>query len=192
MKKISMILIAALLVCFFIPTTFAQGAKGILVGLNMANVTGDDVEESESLMGLAGGIFLTKPLNDNISFRPELQYSQNGASNDADEDMKLGYIAVPLLLQYAISTQGNMQPVLLFGPYIAFNMSAKFVFDDDEEDIKDDIKSMDYGVIIGGGIAISNKFEITARYIMGLTTFVDVEDVDIKNKTIQFTAGIFL
>ena len=205
MKKMTLILIAALVLCFIVPNTFAQNVKGVLAGVNMANVSGDDVEimdvEPSSLMGLAGGLFMVKPLNDNMGFRPEFLYSQNGAKweeGDGVVKVKAAYLALPLLLQYAVSTEGNIKPILLVGPYLAMNLSAKMVteFDGEEisdDDIKDDIKSLDYGLVVGGGVVINDKFEITARYIMGLTTVDDTDaEADMKNKTIQILAGIRL
>ena len=207
MKKMTMLLITAvLLLCFVVPNTFAQSVKGVLVGLNMANISGDDVDmfgEPSNLMGLAGGLFMVKPLNDNMGFRAELQYSQNGAKYDLDEAMqafigaeeikvKVTFIAVPLLLQYAVATEGNIKPVILVGPYVAFKLSAKTEADGEEDDMED-VKSMDYGLMFGGGVVINDKFEITARYAMGLTSMDDSEDeMDIKNKTIQITVGIRL
>ena len=90
MKKMTMILtVTALILCFASPN-FAQGVKGIVAGINLANVSGDDVEvmgvEPSSLMGMVGGLFMVKPLNDNMGFRPELLYSQNGAKWEEDEE----------------------------------------------------------------------------------------------------------
>lgn len=188
MKKMTMILIAALILCFIVPNTFA-GVKGILAGINMANVSGDDVEDSKNLMRMAGGAFMIKPLNDNMGFRPELLYNQLGAKweNGGEFKIKADYLTLDLLLQYGISTEGNIKPILLVGPYLAFNLSAEA----GDVDVKDETKSLDYGLAIGGGVVMSGKFEISARYVMGLTSTDDSEmEADIKNKTIQILAGI--
>jgi len=210
MKKITFLLVAVLVLCFVIPNTFAQNVKGVLAGINMANVSGDDADaltDPSNLMGIAGGLFMVKPLNDNMGFRAELLYSQNGVLYDdidpiisqmvfggavEEMKMKITYLAVPLLLQYGIGTEGSIQPIILAGPYVAFKLSATQEADGEEDDLED-VKSMDYGVVLGGGIVINNKFEITARYIMGLNDIPDEDaDVEIKNKTIQILAGIRL
>lgn len=205
MKKMIIIFTVAVLILCFTAPGFSQGTKGLLAGINLANVSGDDVEqqgiEPSNLMGMAGGLFMVKSFNDNMGFRPELLYSQLGAKyeeGDAEVALKGAYIALPLLLQYAFSSEGSIKPVILVGPYLAFNMSAKLTYDIpgmdmDDEDIKDDVKSLDYGVMFGGGVVINDKFELTARYIMGLTTTDDTDDeADIKNKVIQILAGIRL
>ena len=190
MKKMTMIIIAALVLCLIVPNAFA-GVKGILAGINMANVSGDDAEDSKNMMRMAFGAFMVKPLNDNMGFRPELLYSQHGAKweNGGEFKAKADYLVLPLLLQYGISTEGNMKPILHVGPYLAFNLSAEA----GDMDVKDDTKSLDYGLVIGGGVVMNNKFGLLVRYIMGLTTVDDSDmEMDMKNKTIQILAGISL
>lgn len=207
MKKMLITLLAVTLafVLVFPNSSPAQGlaAKGFIGGLNLANVSGDDADflgtSPSNSMGFTAGAFLVYNFNENLGIRPEVHYSQKGAKWEEGGDKitaKLVYVDVPILVQFAIPTEGGFKPILFAGPYVAFNMSAKVVydiegFDMDDEDIKDDTKSMDYGVLFGAGVVINDMFEITARYGMGLTSVDDSEeDMDLKNKIIQFTAGI--
>jgi hypothetical protein len=206
MKKITILVLTFALV-FVTASSFAQGitAKGLLAGLNLASVSGDDMEvdgvDPSSSMGFAGGAFLVFGFSDNLGFRPEVQYGQHGAKWEEGGDKvtaKVDYLDIPLLLQFTVPTEGSISPFLIAGPYVAFNLSAKVVFDVEgmdlpDLDIKDETKSLDYGLIFGAGVAINDMIEITARYGMGLTSTDDTEeDLDIKNKTIHFTAGIRL
>jgi len=207
MKKMLITLLAVTLafVLVFPNSSPAQGlaAKGFIAGLNLANVSGDDVEmegiSPSNSMGFTAGAFLVYNFSENLGIRPEVHYSQKGAKweeGDVKMTAKFAYVDVPILVQFAIPTEGGFKPILLAGPYVAFNMSAKVVYDIEgfdmpDEDIKDDIKSMDYGIMFGAGVVISDMLEITARYGMGLTSVDDSEEeMDIKNKIIQFTAGI--
>ncbi len=209
MKNLLITLLAVALAFVFVfpNSSSAQGlaAKGFIAGLNLANVTGDDADfpgiSPSNSMGFTAGAFLVYNFSENLGIRPEVHYSQKGAKWEEGGDKvtaKVVYVDVPVLLQFAIPTEGGIKPILLAGPYVAFNMSAKLVYDVEgadipDEDIKDDVKSMDYGIMFGAGVVISDMLEITARYGMGLTSIDDSEDeMDMKNKIIQFTAGISL
>lgn len=208
MKKLTILVLTFTFALILVTaSSFAQGitAKGLLAGLNLASISGDDMEldgvDPSSSLGFAGGAFLVFGFSDNMGFRPEVQYGQHGTKWEEGGDkvtVKAAYLDIPLLLQFTIPTEGGIKPFLIAGPYVAFNLSAKVVFDVEgmdmpDLDIKDDTKSLDYGLILGVGAAINDMIEITARYGMGLTSTDDTEeDLDIKNKTIHFTAGIRL
>ena len=81
------------------------------------------------------------------------------------------------------------------GGYLALNLSAKVKGGGMDIDVKDDTKSLDYGIMAGAGVLISDLIEITARYCMGLTTGAkEVSGVqpDMKNSIIQILAGVHL
>ena len=66
----------------------------------------------------------------------------------------------------------------------------------DEDDIKDDVKNIDFGLAFGGGVSLpmGNKTVfVEGRYSLGLTDINDDSDPDadkIKTKGIQIMAGI--
>ena len=107
----------------------------------------------------------------------------------------IDYIEVPLLVQFSIPTSGSIMPFLMGGGYLAFNLSAKVKGDGWDMDIKEDTKSLDYGIMVGAGALINNMIEICARYSMGLITGAEEEagiQPDMKNSVIQILAGIHL
>ena len=64
-----------------------------------------------------------------------------------------------------------------------------------DEDMKEDVKDLDYGIIVGAGVVINKSIEILVRYNMGFATLPDVEDdedLDIKNSAIEIRAGFRL
>lgn len=205
MRKILIVLIAAVLIfTVMTPKAFSQ-SFGILAGINLANMSGDDVEDQfgmapENKMGLAAGGFMLYNFSDNLAFRPEILYSQLGAkAEEAGVEVSLNavVIQVPLLLQYSFSSGGSFAPFILVGPYLSYLLSADVAIEGGgfsmDMDIKDDVKDIDFGVMFGVGAAINNKIEISARYQMGLQTMDDTDaEADIKNKTIQILAGIRL
>lgn len=208
MKRILISLFTVAFVFMFVVTNVsAQGltAKGFLGGINMANVYGDDVEmegiKPSNQMGFAAGAFLVYNFGENLGIRPEVLYSQKGAKYEEGEakvTLKVDYLEIPILIQFAIPTEGSLKPILLAGPYVGIKMSAKTVMEigdqSSEEDMGDEVKSTDFGLMFGAGVVFSDRFEISARYSMGFTSIpdVEIEDVDLKNKAIQIRAGISL
>lgn len=179
-------------------------AKGIKAGLGMYKFTGDDVEfegvSPDLKMGIAGGGFLTFALGPNFALQPELLYVMKGAKYEEGGDkatFKLNYLDIPVLFKYRFPTAGNTRPNLFAGPVASIKMSAKLKMEadgDEAESDVDDIKSLDLGVAIGGGIdfaTASSTIGFDVRYTMGMTDWPDVEgDASVKNSGWLVTVGI--
>ena len=186
-------LIAMALVVFMAGAASAEGMLfGIKGGLNMANLSGDDVEYNEMRMAFGGGIWMNYAFTEAFSLQPELMYMLKGCKfEEVDDPLALTYIDLNILGKYSIPMEGNFAPYLFGGPYLGFLMSAE---DPDGEDIKDYMKSMDYGLMIGAGF--DYKLEsggcilMDVRYAMGLTTIDDSEEeMDAKNTGIMVMVG---
>lgn len=175
------------------------GLKG---GLNMANMTGDDVgDDNKALLGFAFGGFFTYSFSPSIAIQPEVLYSMKGVKYEEGNETlkyKLNYLEVPVLLKFSIATDGNMVPFLFAGPAFGFLMSAKAEFDDgtntEETDIKDDLKSMDIGITFGAGFGMAmgeGQLTLDARYTLGMTEINDDPDdpIDLKNTNISIMLG---
>lgn len=203
MKKL--VLLTLVFVCLTL-SAFAQGeatkgitAKGFKVGVTMANLTGDFKEffevDAKMKIGFAAGGFLTYSFSPTFAIQPEVLYCMKGAKADTDEGekIKLDYIVVPILLKYSFPTEGKVAPSLFAGPEVGFLMSAKA----EDEDIKDDLKSIDFGIAFGAGVDFAmetGKIMLDARYTLGMTNLPDFEedeesDLSIKNATIMVTLG---
>ncbi len=84
------------------------------------------------------------------------------SGSDFDVKMRIGEISVPVLLRFNLPVQG-INPYLLGGGEIAYVAQAKYDYtisgggdsDSGSEDIKDDVASIDYGLVFGGGLGIS-------------------------------------
>jgi len=193
MKRFALIMF---MIMAFAASASAQGMMfGLKGGLNIAKMSGDDVpDEATWLYGGAGGVYFGYAFNDMFAIQPEVLFMMKGMNIDVlDESfkVKLNYIDVPVLLKVSIPTEGSFKPSIFAGPYFGFLMSAKI----DDEDIKDQVKSMDYGLVFGAGmnymLAEDKGFiSLDARYGMGLTTVddTDAED-DLKNMGITIMIG---
>lgn len=179
-----------LLSLFACSSLFAQVSGGARVGANVSNLKydGDGYSESDnSKIGLLLGLYLTYMLTDNVGIQPELFYSSMGAkdSDDSDYKTKLGYMALPILLRYNFNEQFSA----FFGPQISFLLSAKYG-DSDTEDIKEFLKGLDLGLVLGIG-AEFGQINAGLRYLFGLSNIYDDsgDGYKIKSSAFQIVLG---
>jgi hypothetical protein len=195
------------LILLFILTAFtslslAQMQIGPKAGLNLANLSGDDVENTDSKTGFAGGVFFMYQFSKMFAIQPEAYYTMKGATQkETIEDISiditytLDYIEVPLLFKLLIPIEGSsIHPAIFAGPAIGFNTTAKVKAEAEgqsaEQDFKDNTKSTDFGLVFGGGLGFpvgKNELGFDVRYILGLSTIDDTADeADVKNGVINF------
>jgi opacity protein-like surface antigen len=115
---------------------------------------------------------------------------------------KLGYVEIPVLLRIKVPVEMSIDPYVLAGPAIAVNTSAKTKWHDESEevDFKDRVRSTDFGVVLGAGVAFpisSLVGSVEVRYDRGMRSFDDTpkaEDpegpFDFKHKVISIVIGI--
>jgi opacity protein-like surface antigen len=89
---------------------------------------------------------------------------------------------------------------LEFGPQLGFLLSAKSKFEgtfdgetfSEEVDIKDSVKSIDFGLNFGASFDFAENIMIGARYNLGLLDITDVEDSEdfkLQNAVFSFSLG---
>ena len=164
-------------------------AFGIKAGPNFYNLDGEGWD-GDSKIGIHGGLFVNVPISSMFSFNPELLFSQEGSKQEEGGDkvtFSLNYINLPLMLQY--NNPSGFYGEL--GPQIGFLMSAKVKYDiggvEDEEDVKDQLKSTSFSLGIGAGYDTPSGFGFGARYNFGLSSIVDEDDDDTKSSGFQIS-----
>lgn len=199
MKKLLMVFF--FLVFVSVPS-FSQMQLGVKAGLNLANLSGDDApDNSETRTGFSGGAFFMYQFSDMFAVQPELLYSMKGATENGnfegfsyDAEYKLDYFEIPVLLKFIIPIKGSgVKPSIFAGPSVGFNMSAKVKVESGDESFEEDIedvKSTDFGLVVGGGLGFpvgNGELGVDIRYILGLSTIDDsAENYDVKNGVINF------
>lgn len=182
MKKLILVAIV-----FFSITAVSQAQSirfGIKGGANFANQNGDTppaFESKESITSYHAGVVAEVKLFDNFAIQPELLYSTQGASyKNVDEEFKneLGYLSIPVLAKFYLSKSLSLE----LGPQAAFLLSERKNVD------LEDAKTFEFGVVGGLGLNITKNLFVQARYGLGLTEAS--KNADIKNSTIQLSAGI--
>lgn len=180
---------------------------GIKAGVTMSNVKwSDDDGEEKSLIRPIFGVFALIRVNPTLEIQPEIDYMTTGEKwsfSDGDESGKYtevyNYIHIPVLIKARLAKQGKIIPIVFAGPAVGFLLSAKdrAYIDGDlvfSYDMKQDLKSMDFGVDFGAQaeMMLSNlKLIIDLRYYLGLTNvYKDSTEYTLKNNAVMLTGGV--
>lgn len=183
MKKLFIIAIALLGI---IMTTKAQGTQfGFKGGLNVASLTGDVSEDFKSRTSFHFGIVTEIEISEGFTIQPELLYSAQGAKDKVnDEALKIDYLNMPVMGKYYVTEFLNVE----VGPQIGFLLSAKSEIDGaDNEDIKNSIKDIDFGLNFGIGYKLNGGLNFGARYNLGLSNMDD----EVKSDEFKVHNGVF-
>ncbi|MGW8282824.1 MAG: porin family protein [Gemmatimonadota bacterium] len=195
MKTLRFCFALLLVAAMFTPSeSSAQTVIGAKAGIASSEISfsSEGISVSaDSRTGFVGGVFANLGLGEMWFIQPEVLYAAKGASFEG-ETLAVDYLEVPVLFGAAFPISNSaFKPMLFAGPSIAFKLSC----DDSGFDCSDDVKSVDFGLVFGGGIqyALENlTLFFDARYDLGLTDVNDddTEFVEVKNRSWQFMAGL--
>lgn len=193
MKKV---LFAAFLLAFA-SATQAQGVKiGAKLGANLNKVTGKSFNEEFDLSYHVGA-FLEIDLNKKWGLQPEVYFNQATATRssgfntiynanpNANTDIKLNYLSIPVLLRYNI---GNIL-TLNAGPQFSILMNNdKTLLQNGGEAFKNG----DFAMVAGATVNLK-MLRVYGRYNIGLSNINDIDDRDKwKNQQLQLGIGLRL
>lgn len=154
MKKLFLSAIAVLAFGF----ANAQSSEmkfGVKAGFTPSSTfTGDF--EGDATSGFYVGGLVDLAVADNFHVQPELLYSTEGA-----KDAKLNYLRIPIMAKYYIMEGLSLQA----GPELGFVAGG-------DSEIKDAVKSMDYGLGAGAGYELESGLMFDARYNIGMANIV--------------------
>ena len=176
------------------------------VGVNFSNIikTGDSDFETDFKPGLHAGITLNIPLVSNLSFAPELMYSQKGYKTNGtsllggenEYSVTTNFIEVPILLKIGASNGFNIH----LGPQISFLTSTTESFktgsDEYRRKIKeenDNLKKNILGGVVGASFNVGSRASLVARYALDFQKNNEdgsSETPQYKNRVIQLGLGI--
>lgn len=187
-------LLLAVFVAFLTHANAQETTFGIKLGPNFANV-GGDLEDNKMKIGLHFGGVANIMLSETFAFAPELLLSTQGTKwkEDGYEDKyNLTYLNLPLLAKLYVSENFNIHA----GPTVGFLLSAKNKGEADgeewDDDIKDGMKGLDFGLAFGAGYELTSGLNFGARYNLGLANIFDAEEDDddkATNQVIQLFVG---
>ena len=204
MKKLllSIIAVAALFI-----SAQAQITFGPKVGLNLANVAGDNTEDAEMKMGLQIGVVTDIAFSDALSLQTGVMFSQKGSKDEFDR-VNLNYLEIPINAVFGIDV-GSNKLQFFAGPYLGIGLNGKIsrdLFDEDTDiqfgndimdvdDGKTPFNRFDIGLNAGVGYKINN-IQIQANYGLGLSNLIPKFDSEasedkISNGVMQLSVAYF-
>ena len=162
----------------------AQSATfGIKAGASLTNFTGSNTSDAKNIFGFNGGLVANFAINDAFSIQPEVLYSMKGAKAEQSTSFggvtysdkltsRLHYIDVPVLAR--VNAGGLFFEL---GPQIGFLVAAKQKEEISggtgagtyDNDVKDQLKTVDFGYAAGLGYQLSNGPGIGLRYNGGFS-----------------------
>ena len=182
---------AALAVILVTSTVNAQHVNiGIKAGLNVYTVKTDNGTNFDSKLGFHAGLIGHIHLNKQFAVQPEIVYSAQGGDytfEGVETKIKLGYVNVPVMLQYMFDNGFRLQA----GPQVGFIISGKRETGGVETEIKSDINTIDFSLGAGiGYVHPASGLGVDARYNLGLSNIND-NNSTVKSTNRGFQLGVF-
>ena len=183
MKTFSLVVIGITSAIF----SYAQSAKfGVKAGLNISNIDWDI--NTDSRLGLHGGLFAHIHLAPQWALQPELLYSAEGAKKDFGNGEEAtyvnDYVNIPLMLQYMFNNGFRIEA----GPQLGILTRAKIKDEDDNEEENDEaFKSTNVGLGFGLNYLSQTGFGIGGRYNLGLNKINEENFIDAKGRAFQIS-----
>ena len=147
-RQVSLILIFTLLISTAMAQSGAMGKTNfaILGGVNFQNLNGEDNSgdklENDLIIGYHFGVNAQIPVAPEFYFQPGLQFSTKGAENTANSltsTYKLSYVELPLNFVYK-ALVGNGYFMVGLGPYVAYGVGGKAIYEGGSLSSESDIK----------------------------------------------------
>ena len=152
-----------------------HSAFGIKGGANFYNINTDPDTDLKTTVGFNVGAMGHIHLGKTWALQPEIVYSTQGAKQSlpfglGDYKLNLGYINVPILVQYMFSNGFRIEA----GPQVGFLVNANEKVAGTKTDVKDQFSNVDFG--IGAGLSYvhpKSGLGIDARYNLGLSNIAE-------------------
>ena len=183
MRKILLSIVLISIMAFY-STANAQGVGiGIKAGANFANQSIKIINNlnTSNKTGFHGGAYLILAFSEKWGIQPEVLFSSQG-SELPDETSEFDYMSIPLLLRWKPVSVLSIEA----GPQFSALLNAKI----DGEDIKEDIKNSDFGLVVGATAHLPLGINGGLRYVWGFTNVSDLGmDTEVKNTVFQIFVG---
>ncbi len=183
MKK-TLIAAMAIVICIFTATA-QKTAIGFKAGVNFATLSNDASPNPYKMKtDLHAGVLAHIHLTNQWAVQPEVVYSGQGGKTSVG-DLNLGYLNVPVLVQYMFSNGFRLQT----GPQAGILLSAKSKYNNITLERKDQIDDYDFAWTAGVGYKSAGGLGADARYNLGLSNINNSTGGSLKNSVIQ--VGLF-
>ena len=191
---------------FISQANFGQFYHGIEVGFhrNDADFMIGETAEPSPLTGFFIGYVAERDLSDNIFVRLGINFNRREIDaiarrgiNTSDEKWGVDVIEIPVNLGYYINwNRRNFQFFIDAGANLGFNNRA--ITENEDETIRLDIgsdadlKRFGFGANAGFGVLIKKRVKLRLSYYTNLSSIVNTEGDNWKNKTFGLSVNYFL
>lgn len=183
MKKF--LLVTGIITLVSLAATAQSTNFGLKAGVNVSDIKVSNGSDFDSKAGFHAGALAHIHVSTHFAVQPEVVFSMQGGKNGSLTSRQ-NYINVPVLAQYMFNNGFRLQT----GPQLGLLLSAKNKVGDVEVDVKDDMRTADFGWTVGASYVIpDNGLGFDARYNFGLTNTLQVSSPEARNMVFQ--AGIF-
>lgn len=162
--------------------------------------TDEDITDYSMKVGLLVGALAQLELTSALSLRLEPAYVAKGAHTELTTtgrsgETRLSYVTTPVLLRLSPYRHRYFATYGLLGPEMGFLLGCRSVSPDRNEDCSGVVKTVDFGIVAGLGIAVMLPwgaliaFEV--EYDHALISHFDREgfEADYKNSAVLFSIG---
>ena len=170
---------------------FAMEAQyGVKGGVNFSNLDSGQAGVSEDFdLGFNVGGTATMPIDEKSSVSADLLYSLRNSKSTVDATSteiksKLSFIDVPVRYNYSLSEEFTISA----GGYFSYLISADAEVGGLEEDVKEFMEDLDYGLTLGGAYSM-DEWTFSAAYNLGLADLSTDESSEVKSSSIQVAAS---
>jgi len=182
------VLLLAALGCATPAAAQAVIARG---GVDFTNASFDDTDTSAE-PGFVGGVAVRFG-NGRTTLQVEGLFAQKRISFSTNliED-HIWYLEVPAVVRYGLWRSAAGRTAQIFGGGVAgFRLAASEKIGDESSDIKDALKSVTGGIVVGGDVQITGLWSFDVRYTFGMTGAYNTLDGGSTGKlnTLQATLG---
>src|SRR3569623_798159 len=136
---------------------------GIKAGLNASSLSYKDNSDMQSKIGFNAGLLAHIHTGSNFwAFQPEVYFSAEGVHSKSNSNVStdLGYINVPVLIQYMFSNGFRLEA----GPQLGIMMSGKSKVGTSSTELNGKLKAATFSIPAGIGYLTSTGLGFDARY----------------------------
>lgn len=194
MKKLIVIISLIFLASSF--KTMAEIDLGVIGGVHSTSLKIEPAEDFdvEGRTAFGAGLFINVHANDILSLQITPMYLQKGGNARVDlnfldyTEYRANYIEIPILLRLNFDA-GMIQPYIVAGPSIGFQLNSTYLNGDGEEvDITDETTNMDFSAMLGAGLEI----ELDNLSLFGQLTYSHgLSNIDDSDGFLDFTDEIY-
>jgi len=191
MKTIYYLLISTSLI-FTLSNSFAQetsiGAKG---GFNISTLGGSDLDTKPRFSSYIGGK-INIYVEEKMSIQPELYFSWQGTRYDVNDEttkLNLTFLNLPVLYKYWYKPELNFYGGIQMG----IKLSAKEKTEGEKQPIHNEIKTLDFSLVIGTEYYFTDNIAAEIRFNYGLTDLIENPFVtqQYKQRVFQFGGSYY-